>query len=219
MRVRVLSLIRPGRVLQVAVFGEGKNGKSTALNAILGEQILPSASTTCTGNITVIRGLSDQTPGRPPVARLHRSITDWIVDIPGAKIPSGENRDKLKYRKSQTMDDKDEGGPRIGDQVSAMHQTKDWVQVAVADGECRWLPKSFLKPVGEIRQNDEVVDLDTRADMPLVREEWVTRDGAFQDVEYVSVEHGHEILQDGVAIWDVPGWVQHSLSSSSLHLV
>jgi hypothetical protein len=202
--------------LQVAVFGEGKNGKSTALNAILGEHILPSAPTTCTGNITVITGLSDASSGRPPVARLHRCVTDWIVDIPGAQTPSGKVRDDLKYRKSQNMDDKDDTGPLNGDRVKAVHQTQAWVQVAVADGERRWLPKSYLKLDGESR-SDEEVDLDrSRPDMPLVQEEWVTRDGAFQDVEYVSVEHGHEILQDGVAIWDVPGWVQHSLSSSFL---
>ena len=106
----------------------------------------------------------------------------------------------------------DDNGPQNGDSVSAVSQTKDWVQVAVSDGEFRWLPKRLLKPVGEIQE----VALDDRPGMPLVREEWITRDGAFQDVECVSVEHGHEILQDGVAIWDVPGWVQHSLSSSFL---
>jgi ribosome biogenesis GTPase A len=34
------------------VFGTGKNGKSTTLNALLGERLLPSGTTTCTGNST-----------------------------------------------------------------------------------------------------------------------------------------------------------------------
>lgn len=35
-------------------FGTGKNGKSTMLNALLGDDLLPSGTTTCTGNSTEI---------------------------------------------------------------------------------------------------------------------------------------------------------------------
>ena len=52
------------------MFGTGKNGKSTVLNALLGEELLPSGSTTCTGNITEI-GPLENAAGKE-IVRLHR---------------------------------------------------------------------------------------------------------------------------------------------------
>ena len=50
------------------VFGTGKNGKSTMLNALLGEDLLPSGTTTCTGNSTEIGPVKNaagkEVPGR-----------------------------------------------------------------------------------------------------------------------------------------------------------
>jgi ribosome biogenesis GTPase A len=52
------------------VFGTGKNGKSTMLNALLGENLLPSGSTTCTGNSTEIGGVTNA--AGKEIVRLHR---------------------------------------------------------------------------------------------------------------------------------------------------
>ena len=52
------------------VFGTGKNGKSTVLNALFGEKLLPSGTTTCTGNVTHISRVTNR-EGREMV-RLHR---------------------------------------------------------------------------------------------------------------------------------------------------
>ena len=49
------------------VFGTGKNGKSTVLNALFGEKLLPSGTTTCTGNVTHISRVANR-----EVVRLHR---------------------------------------------------------------------------------------------------------------------------------------------------
>ena len=53
------------------VFGTGKNGKSTMLNALLGEKLLPSGTTTCTGNSTEIGTVKNAT-GKE-IVRLHRN--------------------------------------------------------------------------------------------------------------------------------------------------
>ena len=53
------------------VFGTGKNGKSTMLNALLGDDLLPSGTTTCTGNSTEI-GPVRNAAGKE-IVRLHRA--------------------------------------------------------------------------------------------------------------------------------------------------
>eukprot|EP01047_Picozoa_sp_COSAG01_P100126 COSAG01_NODE_30029_length_624_cov_1.876190_1_plen_149_part_10 len=56
---------------QVVVFGMGKSGKSTMINALLGEELLPSGTTTTTGNITKIGQIKNEA-GKERV-RLHRA--------------------------------------------------------------------------------------------------------------------------------------------------
>lgn len=56
------------------VFGTGKNGKSTMLNALLEEDLLPSATTTCTGNVIHI-GPVKNADGEE-VVKLHRRGDD-----------------------------------------------------------------------------------------------------------------------------------------------
>ena len=91
-----------------------------------------------------------------------------------------------------------------GTEVRAVEETETWIKIADYGG--RWLPKKVLKPKSGKPAKEEVPLNDTPT-MARMREEWVTKEGEFSDVEYVSVEHGHEILQDGVTIWDVPGCV------------
>ena len=55
----------------VMVFGTGKNGKSTMLNALLGEDLLPSGTTTCTGNSTEIGAVANA--AGKEIVRLHRA--------------------------------------------------------------------------------------------------------------------------------------------------
>jgi hypothetical protein len=55
----------------VAVFGTGKNGKSTMINALLGENLLPSGTTTCTGNTTTI-GPVENAAGNEIVCTFHQ---------------------------------------------------------------------------------------------------------------------------------------------------
>lgn len=85
------------------VFGTGKNGKSTMLNALLGENLLPSGSTTCTGNSTEIGGVTNA--AGKEIVRLHRAgqamqdeelmpsgadesriRTEWVTDMRIDKI-------------------------------------------------------------------------------------------------------------------------------------
>jgi septin family protein len=53
------------------VFGTGKNGKSTMLNALLEDDLLPSGTTTCTGNSTEIGPVRN--PAGKEIIRLHRA--------------------------------------------------------------------------------------------------------------------------------------------------
>ena len=75
---------------QVMVFGTGKNGKSTLLNALLQEDLLPSGTTTCTGNSTEI-GAIHNAAGRE-IVRLHRTgdPADWWEEHPLEPAGSSE---------------------------------------------------------------------------------------------------------------------------------
>lgn len=52
------------------MIGSGNNGKSTVLNALFGESLLPSGTTKCTGNVTRITRVSN--PNGLEIAKLHR---------------------------------------------------------------------------------------------------------------------------------------------------
>ena len=58
-RTQARELDKKQHDLLVMVFGEGKNGKSTVLNALLGEELLPSGQLKLTGNLTVVQTIQD----------------------------------------------------------------------------------------------------------------------------------------------------------------
>jgi ribosome biogenesis GTPase A len=72
----------------------GKSGKSTMINALLGEELLPSGNTTTTGNIIDIGPIKNKT-GRETM-RVHRtsdSLDKWEeqeLQVPGSspRVPS-----------------------------------------------------------------------------------------------------------------------------------
>jgi GTPase SAR1 family protein len=67
------------------VFGEGKNGKSTMLNALLGENLLPCGDITCTGNITKLTKVG---PDGAEKVRLHNKRTrTWSIKQLSAPHP------------------------------------------------------------------------------------------------------------------------------------
>ena len=73
------------------VFGTGKNGKSTMLNALLGEKLLPSGTTTCTGNSTEIGTVKNAT-GKE-IVRLHRAAGGALEEELG---PAGQEEARIK---------------------------------------------------------------------------------------------------------------------------
>lgn len=85
------------------VFGTGNNGKSTLLNALLGEYLLPSDEVVCTGNTTAIKRV--QNAGGEEIALLQYGDTtvqeelgpassrteprikkDWVMDMDISEI-------------------------------------------------------------------------------------------------------------------------------------
>jgi hypothetical protein len=74
------------------VFGTGKNGKSTMLNALLGEDLLPSGTTTCTGNSTEIGAVANA--AGKEIVRLHRA--GQMLEQTEELEPRGSAESRLK---------------------------------------------------------------------------------------------------------------------------
>jgi ribosome biogenesis GTPase A len=55
-----------GMTMEVMVLGHGNNGKSTFLNALLGQAVLPEGATPLTGNLTTVSsGTEDRFRKKP----------------------------------------------------------------------------------------------------------------------------------------------------------
>jgi GTP-binding protein EngB required for normal cell division len=132
--------------LEVMVFGEGKNGKSTFLNALLDDDLLPSGTVPLTANITRI---SAARIGEPETAAVHYQGRNYDDVEP---IPFGLAGEQ---------------GPRLAEK---------WVS-------------------GERAAGDH---------------------GDGQPVDRIEIHHHHPILQQGIAISDVPGMNQNEQNDAAL---
>jgi hypothetical protein len=96
--------VSTARAWQVMVFGEGKNGKSTVLNALLGEELLPSGQRKLTGNLTIIRTIQDSTGMEK--AGIHRMGEDESHMEPIELLAAcpGKSRVKADYVTNDSID-------------------------------------------------------------------------------------------------------------------
>eukprot|EP01047_Picozoa_sp_COSAG01_P080356 COSAG01_NODE_15591_length_1321_cov_0.988543_1_plen_293_part_10 len=129
--------------LAIMVFGTGSNGKSTLLNAIFGQNLLPTSSIDCTSNITNISG----THGREKMM-IHRAGDppqlweehELATPDSGPRMPEHLVKDKqIDEIKVEIQHPLLQGNVRVMDVPGLNQTTENNVKIKTAFGKCHTL--------------------------------------------------------------------------------